>query len=70
MKYYLLIIHGDVESEAVGPFEASDERDSAALEHRRNDPGRDDGLHRLNVSPDGTIDVSDYSGGFFEEVET
>lgn len=71
-RYFLLIIHGDVEPELAGPFVTEAARDQAAKEHRANDPDRDDGLFPLDIvseSDDFEVEVDAYSGGFFIDEE-
>lgn len=65
--HYLLIMHGSIEAEVAGPFSTEDDRDEAALQHRKGDPDKDDGLHMVEISKGAAIDIYDYSGGFFME---
>ena len=64
-RFYLLVIHGDVEPEVRGPFERAQLRDEAAREHRSSDPDKDDGLYRLDVSAAGSPSVAAYGGSEF-----
>lgn len=60
MNYYLLVIHGDVEPELMGPFDSSEERDQAARNHRKEDPNMNDGLFRIcSESP---VEVDAFAG--------
>jgi hypothetical protein len=67
MKHYLMIVVGDVEPEAKGPFATEEERDAAAKSHRKQDPQMNDGLYMLDVDADGGLTAGAYAGGFFEE---
>jgi hypothetical protein len=59
--WYLLLIHGGIEPELLGPFASEEERDKQAQElHKRND---EDVILSLN-SGTPAINVTDYSAGF------
>jgi hypothetical protein len=61
MKFYLLVIWGDLEIEKRGPFKDDTTRLRAARKIRRIN-GNDDGIHWLNLSSGGRVVVGDYSG--------
>lgn len=63
--YYLLVMVGDIEADLKGPFDTTDDRDMAALQHRNSDPDGDDGLHMVDITKGAALTISDYSGGFF-----
>ncbi len=63
MSLYLLIVHGDVEPQIVGPFPREAERDAYAKNHRAGDPDMRDGIFTLEA--EGEVHVDTYSGGFF-----
>ena len=65
---YLLIMHGDIEPEVIGPYQDGETRDEAALAYRR-EHGRDDGIFMLSTDEAGVPSVEAYCGGFFAEVE-
>lgn len=48
MRYYLLIIHGDVEPEVRGPFKSDAGAVRAARKHRRK-YGDEDGLYAVQA---------------------
>ena len=62
-KASLLVLHGDVEPQVLGPYRDDDERLEAARCHRAEN-GDQDGLYRL----DG-IDVSAFTGAELEAAE-
>jgi hypothetical protein len=63
---YLLIVHGDVEPEVVGPFANDDMRDMSALALRKKH-GDDTGIYMLSVDTEtGKPSVEAYSGSFFD----
>lgn len=68
-RFYLLVMHGDVEPELRGPFEQAHLRDDAAREHRCGDPAMCDGLYRLDVLESGVPVVQAYEGSELEAVE-
>lgn len=65
-EHYALIIEGDVNMLKLGPFADPQERDAAAREHRK-EFGTDDGVHWLQVSPAGFVEVGDYTGDELED---
>lgn len=65
---YLLIMHGDIEPEVIGPYENEEDRDRAALAYRAQH-GRDDGVFMLTTDEEGVPSVNAYCGGFFAEIE-
>lgn len=65
MKYFLLIVEGDVEPIAKGPYESDEARDRAAINEKR-ERGDQDGIYWLNVSERGLPFTGSYSGKFFE----
>ena len=65
---YLLIMHGDIEPEVIGPYDTEDQRDKAALAYRA-EHGRDDGVFMLTTDAAGVPAVDAYCGGFFAEVD-
>ena len=65
---YLLIMHGDIEPEVIGPYDTEDQRDNAALAYRA-EHGRDDGVFMLSTDDTGVPSVEAYCGGFFAEVD-
>jgi hypothetical protein len=60
--HYLLVIEDTVEPDLRGPFTKVKNRDAAAIQHRRNDPEKNDGLFKLEII-NGMPHVSTYSGG-------
>ena len=56
---HLLVMHGDVEPELLGPFKTDQDRIDRARLHRA-DHGDDDGLYRVDAT--GTVDVYSFSG--------
>ena len=69
VRFYLLVMHGDVEPELRGPFEQAHVRDDAARKHRCGDPEKCDGLYRLDVVESGVPTVVAYEGLELEAVE-
>jgi hypothetical protein len=69
MRYYLLVMAGDIEPELRGPFESEIEVDEAALAHRKADPDKDDGLYPVTVADDGELNIEAYSGGYLDDGE-
>lgn len=65
MKYYLLIIYGDVEPALRGPYKFAEGRDRAAKRHRAIN-GEEDGLYKMNVHRDGRPEAIPYTGGFLD----
>lgn len=59
-RYFLLTMFGDVEPSIDGPYEDDEARLAAARDHRAS--GDEDGLYRLDVGLDGTVDVGSFSG--------
>jgi hypothetical protein len=66
--FYAVVIEQDVSAFTLGPFSTAEERDEAAKSHRA-EFGTDDGIHTLDVHPDGTVDVGDYSGADLEDTD-
>ena len=67
MKFYLLIVRGDVEPELKGPFPTENMRDTYAWNYRdMRDPDAFDGLFPLDVDVQGKPQISAYSGKFFD----
>lgn len=50
---WLVVVEGDIEPRLEGPFRSDRSRIISAREHRRNDPERNDGLFRLDISSSG-----------------
>ena len=65
---YLLVMHGDIEPEVLGPYGTEEQRDNAALAYRA-EHGRDDGVFMLTTNEAGAAEVEAYCGGFFAEVD-
>lgn len=65
MKYYVLLIWGDIEPELYGPYGTAGERDNQAWT-LRTEHGDKHGIYSLDVSDTGEPSVEAYSGGFFE----
>lgn len=65
MRYYVLIVEGDIFPVLKGPFRTKAERDCAAFRYRKRN-GDDDGVYMLVVAPDGRAGVDSYSGGFLD----
>ena len=59
---YLVIVVGDIEPE-LHKFETDEQRDNAAIEHKREE-GDDDGIFKLDIV-DGVPVMMTYSNGFF-----
>lgn len=65
MKYYLLIVEGDIEPFLIGAFRTAAERDCRAFKEKRK-RGDEDGIFMLNVPDRGHPKVDAYSGGFMD----
>jgi hypothetical protein len=63
---YLQIIVSDVEPEIIGPFNSEEERLNAAIDHRQEDPDKEDGLFKLDIT-DGIPEIGTFSGGDLDE---
>jgi hypothetical protein len=63
---YLVIVVGDIEPE-LHKFETDEQRDNAAIEHKREE-GDDDGIFKLDMV-DGVPVMTTYSNGFFWDAE-
>jgi hypothetical protein len=59
-RYYLMVIVKDTEHSLWGPYESSEERDQAAMDHRREDPKKEDGLYPLDVNEKGFLSTGSY----------
>ena len=59
---YVLEIVDDLEPQLHGPYATEEDRDQQAVQLRRQDPGKRNGLFRLNVSAKAAPDVGPYSG--------
>lgn len=67
MKFYLIMVWGDVEPELMGPFSSPDARDDEAR-LLRDEHGDENGIYMLTIDkdkPDPEIEA--YCGGFFDE---
>lgn len=70
MKYYLVVVSGDVEPDVVaGPFYDEDGLDAAALKKREEIGPEDDGIYWLALDDDnnGLPVMGSWSGGFFAQ---
>ena len=67
MAKYLVIIHGDVEPELVGPFNDEDERDNRAIKHRKSDPAKEDGLFTLDIDETGIPSIDAFAAGYLDD---
>jgi hypothetical protein len=65
MRYYLLVIYGDIEPSLKGPYRTEQMRDCAAVKQKKKSRN-EDGIFALNVTTDGRASVSAYSGGFMD----
>jgi len=63
--YYLLFIYQDVEPKLFGPFETEKLLDKKAKQ-LRNDYGDTAGYFPVEISKNSKINISCYSGSFFE----
>ena len=54
---HLLIVHGDIEPELIGPFSDEDQRDDAAMARRR-EHGDEDGIFMLDIDRGGRPGVA------------
>ena len=61
MKFYLLVIEGDVEPELYGPYDSSSERDAVARRYREKH-GDEDGLFRICGEVIGRLEIDSFSG--------
>jgi len=61
-NHYVLLIHGDIEPEVIGPFDSEEARDQAAKALRSGDSDMDNGIFSLDCT--GKPKVKAYSGGF------
>jgi hypothetical protein len=59
---FVLEIFGDLEPQLHGPYATEEARDRQAVQLRRQDPGKRNGLFRLNVTTTTAPDVGPYSG--------
>jgi len=69
MDHYILLIHGDVEPEVIGPFGDSKARDRKAKELKK-EHGDNSGIFKLIVNdefPNRIPVVDSYPAGFFDE---
>jgi len=66
MRYYLVIVYGDVEPALKGPYKTEQARDCAAFRHRQKTDK--DGVYKLNVTTAGAPQIGAYSGGFMDGV--
>jgi len=66
MEYYLLFIWRDVEPKLFGPYEDTKSRDKKAKKLWKQN-GPECGYFPLEVSKGSKIEISSYSGAFFEE---
>lgn len=65
MKRYLLVIHGDVEPEILGPFPSAKARNVRAVALRSKDREGKDGVFALDTS--GKADVAAYPARYFDD---
>jgi hypothetical protein len=66
MKYYVLIMWGDIEPQLTEAFTTEETRDQHARDLRK-EHGNDHGIFPLDVDENGKPEVGAYSGGFFME---
>lgn len=65
MKYYLLIIWGDVEIEKLGPYKSEGGRTRVARSLILKEKiGDQDGIHWLDIDENGDAEVGDYTSSF------
>ena len=64
MRFYLVIVYGDIEPVIKGPYKTKAARDCAAFRHRQKTS--DDGVYKLNVTSEGAPQIGAYSGGFMD----
>lgn len=66
-KFFVLFIWGDVEPHLHGPYQTEEKRDNKVREIRRKEGVDGGGIYRAEVSKNGNLTVSPYSGGFFND---
>ena len=66
MKYYLIMVWGDVEPGTYGPYPTEEKREEAAKELRR-EHGDKHGIYAADVEDNGELTVYTFSGAFFGE---
>ena len=71
-KYYVMVVHGDIEPELVGPYTTHQERDAKALELRAADGQEKNGLFPMNMrelAGEVVLEVGAYSNAFFDAAD-
>jgi hypothetical protein len=68
--FYLVDVWSGVEPSLLGPYPTDEERDAAALTHRKDNQSEEDTLFWLDVPSQGEPKIGAYSGAFFGEDET
>ena len=61
-RFYLLETIDDIEPQIHGPFPSPERRDEQAIQLRRQDPGKRNGLFRLDLSATAEPEASPYGG--------
>jgi hypothetical protein len=65
-RFYVLETIGDIEPQLHGPFPSPELRDERAVELRRQDPGKNNGLFRLDLADSWELSVGAYCGSELE----
>lgn len=65
-RFYVFETLDDVEPQLHGPFLSAKLRDAQAIELRRQDPDKDNGLFRLDLSAAAELEAGSYCGGELE----
>ena len=66
-KFYVIQVIGDIEPTLHGPYTHEEKRDAVARQLRKDDGGDlKDGIYPADIK-NGKLEVSSYSGRFFEE---
>ena len=65
-RFYLLETIDDIEPQLHGPFPSPERRDEQAIQLRRQDPGKRNGLFRLDLSATAEPEAGPYCGAELE----
>jgi hypothetical protein len=65
-RFYVLETIGDIEPQLHGPFPSPEQRDEQAVQLRRQDPGKNNGLFRLDLSANAELSADPYCGSELE----
>jgi hypothetical protein len=65
-RFYVLETIGDIEPQLHGPFQSPELRDEQAVQRRRQDPGKHNGLFWLDLSATAELSAGPFSGSELE----